>query len=249
MVTIALALVLLWMCLTDSEPRDECCTEATSTTDVMPMEATPAVTEAFSFSATESDFVSSGDAGSINWVGESIDALKAILTGGITAEGDESIIVLSGTVNSDEIKQQKGLDAQAFFGPDATIDNQITVRTATPAQESVQDSAILIEPIPVAKLYFDTGVHRLPADSADTLSTIITWLNDNPGAIAVVSGYHDATGDFTSNQALAKKRAKAAYNALLSAGITEDRIEMRKPESTEGHGDLSEARRVEVTVE
>lgn len=246
-VAIALALILLWMYMTDKGPSDDCCVETDVATETM-HEAAPAVTEAFSFTATEDEFVSHGDVSSINWAGESVDTLKAILAGGITAEGDDSIIVLSGTVDSDDIKQQKGLDAQAFFGPDATIDNQISV-IANAVEASPIQHVDMAEPIPVAKLYFDTGVHRLPPDSANTLEPVIAWLNENLGAIAVISGYHDATGDFSSNQALAKKRAESAYNALLAAGVEENRIEMRKPESTEGDGDLKEARRVEVSVE
>lgn len=74
-------------------------------------------------------------------------------------------------------------------------------------------------------------------------------LNDNPDAKTVVSGYHDATGDLASNQRLAKKRAQSFYDALISAGINADSIELRKPASAEGDSDLSEARRVEVSIE
>jgi len=111
------------------------------------------------------------------------------------------------------------------------------------------EPAAAIEAPPAAKLYFGTGVHRLPSDSTTTLEPIITWLNDNPSAKAFISGFHDPTGNLASNVRLSKKRAESAYNALINAGISADRLEMRKPESTEGGGDLSEARRVEVSIE
>ncbi len=247
-IAIALALILLWMFLTGKGPSETCCVEAGTPIAAAPAESTPTVTEAFSFTATESEFLSSGDASNVNWSGGSLEALKAILVGGITAEGDARMITLTGTVESEEFKQQTGLDAQTYFGPDATIDNQITVMAPIAPIEEEPEVAIMDLP-DAAKIYFATGVHRLPADSVDTLDPIITWLNNNPDAKAVISGFHDLTGDVASNERLAKKRAESAYNALITAGITEERIEMRKPESTDGGGDLSEARRVEVSIE
>lgn len=245
-IAIALALLLLWMYTTGNGPNT-CCTEKSApTAQAEGMETPPAITEAFSFSATEYEFSSTGDASHVNWAGESLDALNALLSGGITAEGDERMIVLTGSADSEGTKQQKGLDAQAYFGPDATIENQITIMEPIAAEEPI---VVMDLPPSAAKLYFDSGVHRLPSDSAATLDPVITWLNSNANAKAIISGYHDTTGDLASNARLAKKRAESAYNALITAGIEEDRIEMRKPESAEGGGDLSEARRVEVSIE
>lgn len=245
-IALILALILLWMFLTGKGPNNTCChsTAALATpAEVMPTaEEEAVITEPFSFSATEMDFTSTGDVSEITWAGADIDGLKALLAGNIQAEGDNALVVLTGEVESEVLKEEKELNAQAFFGPDVTIDNQITVA------ELILETATAIAP-PAAKLYFGTGVHRLPADSTSTLEPIITWLNNNPNANAIISGFHDVTGNPASNARLAKKRAESAYNALLTAGIDAERIEMRKPESTEGEGDLSEARRVEVSIE
>lgn len=243
-IAIILALILLWMLLTGKGPSNSCCgasESAAPAAEIMPEEESM-VTEAFSFSATEDNFTSTGDASEITWAGVDIGGLKALLTGNIKAEGDNSLVVLTGEVESEVLKQEKGLNAQAFFGPDVTVDNQITVA------ELILEPTAAIAP-PIAKLYFGTGVHRLPTDSTSTLEPVITWLNNNASAKAVISGFHDLTGNPASNVKLAKKRAKSAYNALLNAGINADRIEMRKPETTEGGGDLSEARRVDISIE
>lgn len=240
-VALLLALMLLWMLLTGKVSSENCCQSAeqsvvTEAEVTPPLE--PTVTEAFSFSASEFEYISNGIATEVSWVND-IDALKAMLSEGIIAEGDDVSVTLSGEVTSEEAKQQKGVDAQAFFGPDARIDNQITVNNS----ESTDTLPA------VAKLYFDTGYHRLPSDSSSTLEPTITWLNNHPDSKAIISGFHDATGDLLSNQTLAKKRAQSTYDALIAGGVTADRIELRKPESTEGNGDLSEARRVEVSIE
>jgi outer membrane protein OmpA-like peptidoglycan-associated protein len=240
-IALILALILLWMFLTGKGPSDSCrnaMTETPVATEAMPTEELTVVTEAFSFSASPDEFVSNGDVSSIDWLND-LDALKSLLADSFKVEGNDTSVVLTGSADSEEAKQQKGIDAEAFFGPNITVDNQITVTMVAP-------TAILPA---TAKLYFGPGVHRLPADSQITLEPIVTWLNDNLEAKAIISGYHDLTGDLISNQKLAKKRAQSAYNALLNAGISADRIEMRKPVSMADDGDLSEARRVEISVE
>lgn len=239
-VAIALAIILFWMHLNDNGSSSACCkTDTTAAaSDLTATEDAPIITEAFSFTATATEFTGNGDASNITWISD-IDALKALLSDNLTAEGDELTVTLSGEVDSEEMKQQKLTNAQAFFGPDVIINNQIAV--SMPLEADAPPSA--------AKLYFESGVHALPADADGILGASIDWLNTHPEAKAVISGYHDATGDFESNQQLAKKRAQSVNDKLIAAGISADRIEMRKPESTQGDGDLSEARRVEVTIQ
>lgn len=248
-----LALILFWMFLTGKGPSSACCSDADVTavtepaSDKLAAVEKPAVIENFSFSATDSDFTSDGDASNISWIHDS-EALKVILSTGIIAEGDDALVVLSGSVESEEAKTQKGLEAQTFFGPDVTVDNQIVVIEPEPILGNVAPIAEIAVPSD-AKIYFGSGVHRLPTEGPTTLAPIITWLNDNPDTKAVISGFHDPTGDYASNQRLAKKRAESVFNAITSEGIDATRLEMRKPEVTEGGGSLAEARRVEVSVE
>lgn len=244
-----LALILFWMFITERGPSAACCNNgAVAVTETTSADAPPPPLESFSFSATDSNFTNRGDTSNISWINDS-EALKAILSTGIIAEGDETLVVLSGSVESEEEKAQKGLEAQTFFGPDITIDNQIMIIEPEPVVESVQAEVNELLTPDAAKVYFDSGVHGLPSDSTAALEPIVTWLNENPDGKAVISGFHDPTGDYASNQRLAKKRAESVYNGLVHLGISADRIEMRKPEVTEGDGNLAEARRVEVTVQ
>jgi outer membrane protein OmpA-like peptidoglycan-associated protein len=236
-----LALVLLLMYLAGKGPITNCCqtkTEPALNTSTEPTEESLVSTDLFSFSASEDDFTGNGDATSISWIND-IDALKALLAGGITAEGGQDAITLFGTVESEEDKLQKELNAQSFFGPDVIINSNILVTIPEP----------ISTPPETAIIYFDSGVHRLPIEGVSILEPTIAWLSQHSEAKATVSGYHDPTGDLESNQKLAKKRAQSIYDILLAAGIAADRIEMRKPESTDGGGDLDEARRVEVNIE
>ena len=243
-VALILALILLLMLLTGRGPSNACCgasDEAAAPVEgAMPI-APAAEAEAFGFTATANDFTSNGDSANVGWFGQS-DALKALLAGGdaLEAQGSDKDVVLRGTVDTEAIREQKGADAQAFFGSGVTIDNQIIVKAAEP---------VAVMPPPAAKLYFDTGKTALQADADATLAPVIEWLNANPASKAVISGFHDPRGNQKVNEDLAYNRAKAVHAALITAGIDVMRIELRKPESVDGGSDLAEARRVEVSVE
>jgi K(+)-stimulated pyrophosphate-energized sodium pump len=103
-------------------------------------------------------------------------------------------------------------------------------------------------PAGAAKLFFGVGSAALPADASKLLESVIAQAKSSPTAKVAISGFHDTSGDPAKNEELAKERAKAVREALKSAGIAEDRIEMRKPEVTTGSGAAEEARRVEVSV-
>ena len=69
------------------------------------------------------------------------------------------------------------------------------------------------------------------------------------GKKAVVSGFHDTTGDPAKNEELAKQRAIAVRDTLAALGIGPDKVELKKPEVTTATGSNAEARRVEVRLE
>jgi cytochrome c oxidase subunit 2 len=238
-IAIILALILLWMLLTGRGPSNACCASPEAVApmeEVMPA-APAAVTEACEFSASGSEFTSSEACARLAWLPKS-DELKSYLTGDLRAAGDDKSVVLTGTVGAENVKTQKGQEAQSFFGPGVTIDNQITVKAA--------ESAVMTPP-PAAKLYFDTGRTALPSGTEASLAPIIEWLNAHPESKAVLSGFHDSRGNQKANEDLAYNRAKAAQAALIAGGVDVMRIEFVKPEGVDG-GDSNEARRVEVSI-
>jgi len=101
---------------------------------------------------------------------------------------------------------------------------------------------------PGTKFYFESGKADLPADGAASIASLADAAKANAAAKLVISGYHDASGDPAQNAELAKQRAMAVRDALKTAGVAEDRIELKKPEQLNA-GDAAEARRVEVSVQ
>ncbi|MGY4829429.1 sodium-translocating pyrophosphatase [Sphaerotilaceae bacterium SBD11-9] len=99
----------------------------------------------------------------------------------------------------------------------------------------------------VVKFYFASGKADVASGANDALATVAGHVA--AGKKAVVSGYTDATGDAAKNEELAKQRALAVRDALKAAGITEDKIELKKPEVLTASGSNAEARRVEVSLQ
>ena len=133
-VALLLALALLWMMLTGRGPSSACC--AAPVEAASPAMPAPApVAESLGFNASCKEFSHTGDAKAYAWVANS-ESLKTLLCGGeeLNASGDGKNVALTGVVDSEAIKTKTGEDAQAFFGTSVAVDNQITVKVASPLQ-------------------------------------------------------------------------------------------------------------------
>lgn len=97
-----------------------------------------------------------------------------------------------------------------------------------------------------AQLYFELGSAALPPDALTRLAPLV--LAAKGEARFAVSGFHDASGDASANAELAKQRAFAVRDLLVTAGVPAERIVLEKPALAMGGADPREARRVEVTV-
>jgi cytochrome c oxidase subunit 2 len=98
-----------------------------------------------------------------------------------------------------------------------------------------------------ASVYFETGKDALPADAASVVQAAADYSKAHPDAKLTLSGFTDATGSAAKNAELAKTRAQAVRDALKAAGVAEDRIILKKPETITGGADPREARRVEIS--
>ena len=98
----------------------------------------------------------------------------------------------------------------------------------------------------VVNFYFATGSADLAPGAAEALAAVIKGVES--GRKAVVSGYHDTTGDAAINDQLARKRAEMIRDVLVGLGVPAARIDLQKPAVTAGSGNNTEARRVEVKL-
>ena len=95
--------------------------------------------------------------------------------------------------------------------------------------------------------FFASGQATLAGGTNEALADVVKAVA--AGKKAVLSGFHDSTGDPEKNVELAKKRAFAVRDALIALGVAADKIELKKPENTLAAGADKQARRVEVAVQ
>lgn len=124
---------------------------------------------------------------------------------------------------------------------------------ATPAADAVPSGAAVVAAsvgdMPALTVYFDSGATDVHADFAAKSADLVAFLQANPEAQAVISGYNDPTGDAAANAELSRNRAQAVQAALIAQGVAEDRTVLEKPTETSGTAATDAAsRRVEVVL-
>lgn len=138
----------------------------------------------------------------------------------------------------------KRVGASAAAKPAATA-GAAPAAAAAPATLADDAASVLVEN-GVVKFYFATAKAELAAGANEALADVVKGVAE--GKKAIVSGFHDATGDAALNAELAKQRAFAVRDALKALGVAEDKIELKKPEETTASGSNAQARRVEVVL-
>ncbi len=76
----------------------------------------------------------------------------------------------------------------------------------------------------VQDVFFDYDTYDIRSDAQSTLSHDASYLASHPNVKVVIGGYCDERGSDEYNLALGQNRADAAKNALVTAGISADRI-------------------------
>jgi peptidoglycan-associated lipoprotein len=106
------------------------------------------------------------------------------------------------------------------------------------------------------RVFFDTDAYNIDSTDRATLDSQAEWLRRYPNVRALIEGHADERGTRDYNLALGQRRAEAARNYLVSAGIPSNRIDVisygkERPEAT-GSDEQSYAqnrRAVTVTIQ
>ncbi|BEP60763.1 hypothetical protein GmRootV213_13170 [Variovorax sp. V213] len=131
--------------------------------------------------------------------------------------------------------------AAAAPGPTTTVAEVTETVTVV-----IPDGASIRVANGVVNFYFATGSADLAPGAAEALAAVIKGVES--GRKAVVSGFHDTTGDAATNEQLAKKRADTVRDVLVGLGVPAGKVDLQKPAVTAGSGNNAEARRVEVKL-
>jgi peptidoglycan-associated lipoprotein len=108
---------------------------------------------------------------------------------------------------------------------DATA--RVTVEASAPPppsniNESDMDDAAFHQN--VQDLFYDYDSYDVRADAQSTIQKDAAFLNQHTGVKVVIGGYCDERGSTEYNLALGENRANAAKQALVSAGVSPDRL-------------------------
>lgn len=107
----------------------------------------------------------------------------------------------------------------------------------------------MLQDMPMLRVFFDSGKTAVAPEFADKAKALVAYLQGNPDAKAVISGFNDPTGDPAKNAELSKHRAEAVQAALVAAGVPIERTALEKPADTTDTGTTNAAsRRVDVVL-
>jgi uncharacterized protein YidB (DUF937 family) len=98
------------------------------------------------------------------------------------------------------------------------------------------------------KIYFATDSTTIGTDDSARIQRAADYLKANPEKAVDITGFADKTGDAATNEELAKERAKAVRDALVTAGVPESQTNLAPPASVTGAASDTEARRVEIRL-
>jgi cytochrome c oxidase subunit 2 len=135
----------------------------------------------------------------------------------------------------------------AASGAEAASGAAASEAAGAQAASAGSESAAASQAALPASVYFDTGKSTLPADAKAAVEAAAAYAKAHPDAKFTLSGFTDASGSAETNAKLAKSRAEAVRDALKAAGIAEDHIILKKPETITGGSDAKEARRVQIS--
>lgn len=154
-------------------------------------------------------------------------------------------LVISVVVGTVVVKQLGASGAASPAAATAVVVDSAPAVPAAPAAPADDTASVLVE-AGVVKFYFASAKAELAAGANEALADVVKGVSE--GKTAVVSGFHDATGDAAMNAELAKQRAFAVRDALKALGVAEEKIELKKPEEATASGNDAQARRVEVVL-
>ena len=78
---------------------------------------------------------------------------------------------------------------------------------------------------PIKMVFFDYDKYSIREDAKQALSADASWLNKFKSVRILIEGHCDERGTEDYNLALGEKRAKSAYDYLLSLGIADARMQ------------------------
>jgi peptidoglycan-associated lipoprotein len=181
--------------------------------------AVPAVAPTAQITATPK-LISAGDQVQLSW--RTTDANKATIDGigDVPTSGVKTVTPTTSTVYTLTASGDGGsVDASVRVTVNGTVSAPPAVEVPTKSLTAEEEFKSSIQDI-----FFDYDTYDIRSDAQAALSKDATFLVNHPQARIVIGGYCDERGSNEYNLALGQNRAEAAKTALVTAGISADRI-------------------------
>lgn len=161
--------------------------------------------------------VTAGGSSTLTW--KTTDATNVSIVGlGQVASSGTQTVTPTQTTSYHLIAQGDGGTADAT----ATV----TIAGAEPAAAPIVENGIDENAFEqnVKPVFYDYDSYDVRPDAQSIISADANYLNQHPNLKVVVGGYCDERGSTEYNLALGENRANAAKQALVTAGISPDRL-------------------------
>ncbi len=160
--------------------------------------------------------VSAGDQAELSWqttnaTTVSIDGIGSVPTSGVKT------VTPTSTTTYHLVAQGEGGTADASATVTVNAPPAVSVPTNTMSAE--EEFTAHVQPI-----FFDYDAYSIRSDAQTTLENDASYLISHPNIDFTIGGYCDERGSDEYNLALGQKRAAAAENALVTAGVAANRI-------------------------
>jgi len=90
----------------------------------------------------------------------------------------------------------------------------------------IEEPPVVPPPPDIDPAYFDFDSHRLNPVAMEALDRAAKILRDHPDVTVIIEGHCDERGPAEYNVSLGQRRASAARDYLIAAGVTDDRIDI-----------------------
>ena len=111
-------------------------------------------------------------------------------------------------------------------GPGGSTDAtaHVTVNPAAPSKMKETNITAAVFAQNVKPIFFNYDSYKIRPDAQITIQDDANYLIQHPNIKVVIGGYCDDRGSVEYNLALGENRANAAKQALVSAGVSPDRL-------------------------
>jgi peptidoglycan-associated lipoprotein len=160
--------------------------------------------------------ITAGDPVVLTWRTTGADAVAIIGIGDVPSSGVKTV---NPTVSTSYQLVAKGDGGTADSSVRVTVN--ATPAVVVPAKEMSSEEAFKAN---VQDIFFEYDAYEISVGAQAVLSKDASYLASHPETKIVVGGYCDERGSNEYNLALGQKRADAAKDALVNAGVAANRI-------------------------